>query len=412
MQHIEQVHDLSELDDLRHLWRELLTQTPHASFFQSFEWLAARWRHAEQREQLHVVVTRAGDDVTGIVPLCVKHEPTSCGVVRVLTFPLDGWGSFYGPVGPSPGETLRDVIAHIWRGPREFDVLDLRGLPIADATGQWQSLGRDSAPVEASIAEQPAQEFTRVGMLDLVGNWDTYWASRNKQKNRRRNIERCERRLAEVGEIRYERYRPTGGSTAAADPRWDLYDACERLARRSWQDGVVDGNTLHHEHVRPFLRDAHLAAVNAGAADVNLLSLGERPIAFAYAYHYQGCVELVRIGFDPEFANLAPGNALWTRLIRDSFQRGDRVLDFGPACLDYKRFWITRLEPSFRVRQYSRTPRAQALRLGRWLKGQRRRAPDESNQRNKELALAAFSIAAESCDDKHENAEQCTQYRI
>ena len=367
MQHVEQIDDPLQLDEYRDVWRVLLAQTPHASFFQSFEWLATRCQHADPGERLRVLVIRNDGQVSGIVPLCVKHEPTSCGVVRVLTFPLDGWGSFYGPVGSAPEETLREAIAHAWRGPRDFDVVDLRGLP-----------GTETA----------AEEFASVGMLDLEGDWDAYWASRYKQKNRRRNVERCERRLAELGEIRYQRYRPAGDSTEQVDPRWDLYEACEQLARGSWQDGLVDGNTLHHEHVRPFLRDAHVAAVNAGAADVNLLSLGNRPIAFVYAYHYRGHVDLMRAGFDPELAKLAPGNALWTRLIRDSFERGDRVLDFGPTCLDYKRFWITRLEPSCRLLQYSRSPRAQALRLARWLKTQAVTAGDESNQRNKELALA------------------------
>jgi CelD/BcsL family acetyltransferase involved in cellulose biosynthesis len=143
---------------------------------------------------------------------------------------------------------------------------------------------------------------------------------------------------------------------------------------------------MHHDQVRPLLRDAHLAAVSAGAADINLLLLDDRPIAFAYGYHYQGFVDLVRIGFVPDLAKLAPGNALWTRLIQDSFRRGDRILDFGPTCLDYKRFWTTRLEPTYQVQQYASTPRAQALRLARWLKSQRHADSDDSNQHSKELA--------------------------
>jgi CelD/BcsL family acetyltransferase involved in cellulose biosynthesis len=395
MQQVEQVDDPSGLAPYRQVWRELLACTPHASYFQSFEWLETRWKHSDPRENLRVVITRDGDVVTGIVPLCVKHERTSCGVVRTLTFPIDGWGSFFGPLGPQPEETLRDAIAHTWRGPRDFDVIELRSLSATDAAGQWYSVDEETTPVVANIAGNETEEFSRVGILDLDQDWDAYWASRNKQKNRRRNVERCERRLSELGEIRYERYRPAGDAPGSADPRWDLYDACEQLARTSWQDGLVDGNTLHHEHVRPFLRDAHIAAVRAGAVDVNLLFLGDRPLAFVYGYHYRGYVDLMRIGFDREFAKLAPGNALWTRLIQDSFQRGDRVLDFGPTCLDYKRFWITRLEPSFRVLQYSRSPRAQALRLARWLKGQRRRAADESNRQNKELAAENVAVACE-----------------
>lgn len=376
-----QVHELTELTELAHLepyrerWGELLATTPHASFFQSIDWLTSRWRHAPTSERMRVIVTGDAARPTGFVPLCVKREMTRSGPVRVLTFPIDGWGSFYGPISASPGETLREALAHIWRRPRDFDLVDLRSLAVTDDDET------------NAVAGNKLDEFSQVAMLDLVGDWESYWLSRNKQKNRRRNVERCERRLADLGEIRYERYRPGGAVAGDCDPRWDLYDACERLARTSWQDGLVDGNTLHHEHVRPFLRDAHVAAVNAGAVDINLLYSSDRPVAFVYAYQYRGYVDLMRIGFDPEFAKLAPGNALWTRLIRDSFARGDRVLDFGPTCLDYKRFWMSRLEPTFHIVQYSRSPRAQALRFARWVKSPTKREQDESNQQNKAIVL-------------------------
>lgn len=386
MEQITQFNSLAELEAHRGRWQDLLADTPHASFFQSYDWLAARWQHAPDNERLRVLMTSEDGCPTGFVPLCVKRESTNAGPIRVLAFPIDGWGSFYGPISRTPDDTLRAALANIWQQERDFDVVDLRGLPISEPNGKRRCVADTPSASRASFGGSAALEFSRVAMLDLEGTWGTYWASRNKQKNRRRNVERCERRLAELGAVHHMRYRPDRDSTS--DPRWDLYDACEQLARASWQDGLVDGNTLHHKHVRPFLRDAHVAAVKAGAADVNLLYLDERPIAFVYAYHYGGYVDLVRIGFDPEFAKFAPGNVLFTRLIEGSYDRGDRVLDFGPTCLDYKKFWMTRLEPSFHVLQYSRSTRAQALRMARWLKGDAGNNEDDSNRHHKELAVA------------------------
>ena len=206
--------------------------------------------------------------------------------------------------------------------------------------------------------------------------------------NRRRNVDRCERRLAEQGgDHLFALSSAWNKNHHDAEPRWDLYDACEELARKSWQAGLTNGNTLSHEEVRDFVRLAHVAAVDAGALDLNLLYLDQRPVAFVYAYHYRGYVDLMRIGFDPELAKVAPGNALWTRLIRDSYQRGDRVLDLGPTCLDYKKFWLTRVEPSYRYLHYPLRPRAQTLRLARWLKERFKRKVEETNQENKEKAV-------------------------
>lgn len=386
MERIFEIRDVDELAEYSSAWRQLLAVTPHASFFQSTEWLAARWKHATADETLFVVATEENGHLTGFVPFCIKRETTSCGTMRVLRFPIDGWGSFYGPISATPEETLTAALHQAWRSTLKFDLVDLTTIPVAEASS---AVATEATPTIVNLVGQDCEEATRVAMLDLAGDWSSYWETRRAQKNRRRNVERCERRLNELGTIRYERYRPGGSVKADVDPRWNLYDACESIARTSWQDGLVDGNTMHHDHVRPFLRDAHTAAICAGAVDLNLLLLDERPIAFAYGYHFQGYVDLMRIGFLPEFAKLAPGNALWTRLIQDSFRRGDRILDFGPTCLDYKRFWTTRLEPNYAVRQYASTPKAQALRLARWLKQHRHANADDSNERSKELATTA-----------------------
>lgn len=386
MEQTLEICDIDQLTEYRSAWRQLLAVTPHASFFQSTDWLESRWRHATTDEQLFVVVVMSGEQPTGFVPLCIKREMSSCGPVKVLRFPIDGWGSFYGPIGATPDETLKAALNHVWRSGRKFDLVELQTIPVLDSEGASCAVDSEDPLTKVDFAEQSCEEATRVAMLDLTGDWERYWDIRKLQKNRRRNVERCERRLTEIGTVRYERYRPGGTSVADDAPRWELYDACESIARDSWQDGLVDGNTMHHEHVRPLLRDAHLSAVNAGAVDINLLFLNDRPVAFVYGYHFQGYVDLMRIGFAPDLAKLAPGNALWTRLIQDSFERGDRVLDFGPTCLDYKRFWMTRLEPSYQVQQYASTPKAMALRMARWLKSQCRSLSDSSTQRSKALA--------------------------
>ena len=94
--------------------------------------------------------------------------------------------------------------------------------------------------------------------------------------------------MAERGAVTFVRYRPEGKRFDDGDPRWDLYDACEAIARRSWQGGATDGTTLSHSSVREFLRDAHETAAAAGGLDLNLLLVGGRAAAFAYNYHFRG----------------------------------------------------------------------------------------------------------------------------
>lgn len=367
---VEIIRDAAEIARLEGEWGRLLRCTPHASFFQSLAWLRARCRTlgAGDRGPRVAAVYDGRGVLTGLVPLVVEKKATPLGEVRKLRFPVGNWGSFYGPVGPRPVETLRAAADHLLssknRGEGDFDVFEFTTLP---GYRPDEDSGTGGVPPVASAAGTGEfSECSHVAMLSLekAGSWDAYWDSRRVWKNRRRNVERCERRLGELGEIRHVRHRPAPGG----DPRWDLYEACEKLAARSWQDGLTDGDTLHHPAVRTFYRESYQAAVEDGAADLNLLTLGGDPVAFVFGYHYRGYVDLVRIGFDPRHARLAPGNALWTRLIRDSFERGDRILDFGPSCLDYKQFWMTGVETSYQIIHYAPTATARAFRLARRIK--------------------------------------------
>ena len=70
------------------------------------------------------------------------------------------------------------------------------------------------------------------------------------------------------------------------------------MAARSWQGHSSSGTTLSHPEVASS-GDAHVAAVEAGAADLCLLRIDGTAVGFAYNYAYQGYVYGLRMGDDP-----------------------------------------------------------------------------------------------------------------
>jgi len=126
MAKITEIRSLDQLDSLRLVWRSLLQQTPNATFFQSLDWLEVFWRHHGADQQLRVLVVSSGSEVIGILPLTVVTESTGVGSVRFLTYPLQDWGSFFGPIGPNPTATLMAAMRYLNTAPRDWDVLDLR----------------------------------------------------------------------------------------------------------------------------------------------------------------------------------------------------------------------------------------------------------------------------------------------
>lgn len=360
MPRVLEINTPEQLAPLRRDWTELLRQTAGASFFQSLEWLEVFWRHYGRQSRLRVLVVSAEDRPTGILPLIVQSEHSKVGPIRVLTFPLHDWGSFYGPIGPNPELTLSAGLEHIRNTPRDWDFLELR----------WQgAIGTDPFQTRHAMLANGFQGYLtqhdRSAVVDITGTWESYWSSRKGAWLRR--FHHAERALAEQGEVSYMRYRPAGMDHNDGSPRWDLYDACEELARRSWQGAATDGTTLSHESIRGFLREMHEAAAAAGAVDMNLLMLDGVPVAFIYGYQYRGYVYGLRRGYDLARSRQGAGNVLLARTLHDSFERGDYVYDMGVGSLASKRYFQTRLLPILRCSHYPpSTPRTQVLRLRRW----------------------------------------------
>jgi CelD/BcsL family acetyltransferase involved in cellulose biosynthesis len=361
MSRVVEINSIEDLEPYRTAWHDLLRVTPLATFFQSLEWLEVYWRHFSTGQRLRVLVVESAGRPVGIVPLVVRKERTRLGRLRVLTFPLDSWGTFFGPIGPDPADTLAAALAHIRKTARDWDIVDLRAM-------DDERVGRGRvAPAFASagLAAQRAR-WNQASIIDLAGNWDEYWSARDRHF--RGNVRRGERKLRASGEVRTIRYRPLGTAHAADDPRWDLFDTCVRIAQRSWQGASTTGTTLSQTAVCESLRDAHAVAARAGALDVNVLLLDQRPAAFMYNYCYQGRVYGLRMGFDPQVSRVGAGNVLVRALVRDSFERGDKFIDLGPGYDAYKRHWRTATVASHRYSCFAPTaPRAQALRLKRAL---------------------------------------------
>ncbi|HBO45938.1 MAG TPA: cellulose biosynthesis protein [Planctomycetaceae bacterium] len=357
MKHVEEINHIGKLERYRPLWRAMLAQTPDATFFQSLDWLLTYWKHFGADKELRVLVGWDGDRPIGILPLVLQTEQTKVGAVRVLTYPLHDWGTFFGPLGPDPAAMLELGMEHLRRGPCDWDLLDLRWV---DEDGADE--GRTAEIMESSDFEPRRQKWDRAAVVEMDGTWDDYWQARTPKW--RESVRRYHRRLEEAGRLEFVRYRPEPGEN---DPRWDLYDACVAVAEASWQGESTDGTTLCHKSVAPFLRDAHEAAVRTGWLDLCLLKLDGRPIAFAYNYRRGGRVFGLRTGFDPAAAELGPGKVLQYLMFKDGFDRGDKHFDMGVGSLEVKQHWLTSIVTSYRLTCFSsNNVRAQLLRLKRW----------------------------------------------
>ncbi|MEM9659054.1 MAG: GNAT family N-acetyltransferase, partial [Planctomycetota bacterium] len=355
MSSIRELNSLQQLDGLSDAWRELHAVTPSASFFQSLEWLSAYWRHYGHTQRLRVLLQERHGEIVGILPLVVRKERTQVGSLRFATYPLDYWGSFYGPLGEFPGTVLDECVAYLLAGPRDWDVLEPRWIGVAD--GERDRV--ESALVGAGLTPLCSVQDT-TAVIELPAAVETYWSSRTPKCSANRR--RWERRLQAQGVVRYERFRSDGDG----NPRWDLFDQCLDVAERSWQHGATGGTTMTHGAIAPFLHDVHEAASASGGVDVNLLYVNDLPIAFAYNYCYRGHVFGLRVGYDAEFHQAGAGALLCAMSIEDSILRGDWRYDLGPGGMEHKRHFMTHPLPMYRFSCYrTASLKQQLLRIKR-----------------------------------------------
>jgi hypothetical protein len=356
----KEITDISRLSGYRAAWRELLRDTPGASFFQSLEWIEIYWKHCGKKKHLRVLIVEEDGRPMGILPLAVQWERTRLGPLRVLTYPLDNWGSFYGPIGPQPEQTLTAGLEHLRHSPRDWDFLELRG---SGTPGNAACVVSDA--FEAAGMKAYMSRWNETALVDLSNGWDAYRRSRKGLWLRR--LRQAEVKLARRAKVEYVRYRPVGNTTGDDDRQWDYFGICEALAEKTWQASAADGTTLCHDAVRSFLMEMHEKAVEEKAVDVNLLLLDGRPAAFIYGYHYRGHVFGLRRGFDAELSRAGVGNVLLWHTLRDSAERGDRSYDMGPGSIESKRHFLTRLSPILRHSHFPHlASRTQLLRLRRW----------------------------------------------
>ncbi len=378
MADVVEINDLEELEQYRLAWNALLPQTPRASFFHTFDWLQTYWHFFGGKQQMRVLVIRSEGKTVGIVPLCVRTDHFHVGNARVLTYPIDDWGTWYGPIGPNPSASLFLAMRHLQATPRDWDIFDLRWTSHEAALGDPTQRALRAADWQAEQLD-----YQQTSIVQMEGSdWESYRAGLSKKW--RHELGRAQRGLERDYKIDFERHRPLGVSHGDADPRWDLYDHCLDIAEHSWQGDSTTGNTLSHSYVREFLRQSHHLAAKRGMLDMVVLRLDDRPVAFQYNYCFEGNLFGLRMGFDRNIAKRGVGKALLGWTLEDSFERGDRVLDMGIGDYEFKRRFRTDTETSQRYSYYPwQAWRGQSVRLSHWIKSRLTSTQTTSKQSHK-----------------------------
>lgn len=340
---IAELTSIEQLSSMRLLWRALLGKTRGATFFQSAEWLEAWWRYSGEGQSLKVLCIGVGGKTIGMVPLTVRRETTDVGRLRTLNYPLDDWGTFYGPVGANPTAALYAAMRHLQQSPRDWDLIDLRHVDEARL-----DQGRTANALRMSGLSALEQTWAELPAIRL-DQWDA-----GEVFARHSQLRRAEHQLSNRGRLISIRHRPAGNDLGPAEMRRDLLDDCLKLLRD------------RPENERQLIADAYHAAALAAMVELNLVYLNGRPAACAINFVNQGEVDVFAAAVDPELAPAAT-DVLRGRMLLDAMDLGDTVFRFSPRTAWLAEGWSNATLTSGRHTHFASVGlRAQLLRLNQW----------------------------------------------
>jgi len=147
----------------------------------------------------------------------------------------------------------------------------------------------------------------------------------------------------------------------------------EHLARNA--DEVARINYRHALGIgfsnKPETRETLRAAAQKGGLRACLLSIGERPIAFAIGFLSNGTLHATFTGYDPEFRKYGPGLQTLLHMIEDAFEPKGSLLRLDAGCGDsaYKRCLCDAKWREAPVWIFAPTPRGLGLHVQKTISG-------------------------------------------
>jgi CelD/BcsL family acetyltransferase involved in cellulose biosynthesis len=308
----------AELALLEEDWERLQEQARVTSVFESFAWQHAWWRTYGKGRRPRILVARDAGAVVGILPLYIDVATVARYPVRLLRLVGTGGDTYPDDLGPilarSCEEAAARALAEAVFEQRGWDVLTLTDLqpesPFVDALV--------AASRRARVRFRTGRS-ERIAFMKLPASWDAWLASLHRDKRYR------------VKNIRKKLH------AAHPDARFFVWDdaatldaAVDRLAylhRKRWQRVGASHAFATSEYVALHRAVMH-ACLRRDQLRLYCLEAAGEIVAMYYFYRFRDHVFLMQSGFDPDHADVKPGQVLLGHVIEHAIGEGAQVLDF------------------------------------------------------------------------------------
>jgi CelD/BcsL family acetyltransferase involved in cellulose biosynthesis len=320
----EEIQYYSDAVALERSWSELWERCPHATVFQSPEWLLATWRHLAGRGQrLWLVSARVNGNLVGLFPLCstrancigLQGEAVS-DYLDILVDPL------------APQDIVRDWLEYL-----------------SDA-GQADSLCFAQLPHNSPLlaAEPPFEWMIAIDEQDVCPYVPLPQPGAKLEAVLPRGF--CKRieqsRRAAAREFRI------AVNEAAPDEAGDYLRRLFQLHTRRW-NALRNPGVLADSAIRTFHTEVAPRLMAKGRLWLLELRFDGVAVASLMALCGHGRVLYYIGGFSPEYSRFSPGRLLIASLFERALARGCTEVDFLRGVEPYKYDWGATNRSSYRM---------------------------------------------------------------
>ncbi len=300
-------------------WSELLAGDVDGHIFATPEWNRVWWEEFGEGKDLFVLTMNDEDGLLAIVPLYRKVEQGR----RVLRFV--GGIDLTDYLGPICATRNRDrvaaqLVSWLSQADIEWDEFDAHNMPVPFGFAEFFVDRVD----RAGFAFTLDQEETSAVLL-LAKDWDAYLQGLDSKD--RHELRRKRRRI--------EREHPDATIRTATEDTLDQ-DLKMFIEMHRGAEGHK-GHFMKPEIATFFDRVAH-AFAPLGWLRIDLLEIGERPVASTFSFDLNGTFYLYNSAYEPDVAWLSPGFVLVSELVKSCVERGLERFDFlrGPERYKYQ----------------------------------------------------------------------------
>jgi CelD/BcsL family acetyltransferase involved in cellulose biosynthesis len=309
--------NLRELVHLQPAWEELLSASPMASIFSTWEWLVPWWRAFGGCQKLIVLAFYdSRSSLVGLAPLELIVRRKAGIRLKIIRLMGDGSGDSDNlDVLVRPGFEAHVTSAFFKFIQKEFhlwDICELNRLPEASTAGR-QVLHH----VEANDWPHLFTVHPRSAVI-LPETWECYQNMLSSKE--RGKINYLSRRLEKKYEVRFYR------CTRSSDLSFCLESLFELHQKRWEQQG--DLGAFCSVARRGFYHEMSHLLLERGRLQFWLLELEGKSVAALFGFRYRDTVYALQEGFDPSHSADSVGYVLRAHMLKQLIAAGVRRYDF------------------------------------------------------------------------------------